>query len=235
MTILTYNGYQASIDYEDGHLVIQLLHIDDFISTTCDDAREVEETFHKLVDEYLETCRQLGREPKKPYKGSLNIRMPPELHRCIAMAASSARVSLNAWIVAACQEKLASIEGIEAEHSYVPAFGAIAQMQFHSQQAGGNVTDANVTLGNLTVGPVLTSETACGTVEMLAHLKSPVGPVLTSGPAWETVEFNRGVGEIGSGTGWARITPMDPSAAEYLTVRMLAHLKSLTGTRERWK
>ena len=30
MTILSYKGYQGSIEYEDGQLVIQLLHIDDF-------------------------------------------------------------------------------------------------------------------------------------------------------------------------------------------------------------
>ena len=135
MTILTYNGYQASVDYEDGHLVIQLLHIDDFISDTCDDAREVEETFHKLVDEYLETCRQLGREPKKPYKGSLNIRMPPELHRRTAMAANSAKVSLNAWIVTACQEKLTSIEETQSE-SYYPPRWVVAT----GSLSGGNVS-----------------------------------------------------------------------------------------------
>lgn len=124
MTILAYKGYQASVDYEDGYLVIQLLHIDDFISTICDDARGVKKAFHTLVDEYLESCRQLGREPKKPYKGSLNVRMPPELHRRTAMAASLADVSLNAWIVTACQEKLASIEKPGSEHD-LPLYSAL--------------------------------------------------------------------------------------------------------------
>ncbi len=103
MTILNYKGYQGSIEFEDGHLVIQLLHIDDFITTTCESAAEAEQAFHDLVDDYLVTCEETGRPPNKPYKGSLNIRMQPELHRRAAMAAAAAGVSLNAWIVRVCE------------------------------------------------------------------------------------------------------------------------------------
>lgn len=108
MTILSYKGYQGSIEYEDGELIIQLLHIDDFISTTCDSAAEAEMAFHELIDDYLQTCEETGRAPDKPYKGSLNIRMPPELHRRLAMAATVAGVSLNAWIVRACEAAISA-------------------------------------------------------------------------------------------------------------------------------
>jgi predicted HicB family RNase H-like nuclease len=108
MTILVYKGYQGSAEYEDGHIILQVLHIDDFVSTSCDDAKVVEATFHGLVDEYLETCRGLGKQPEKPYKGSLNVRMQPDLHRLLAKAATLARMSSNAWIVEACRAKLSA-------------------------------------------------------------------------------------------------------------------------------
>jgi predicted HicB family RNase H-like nuclease len=108
MTVLVHKGYQGSIEYEDGHIVIQLLHIDDFVSTSCDDSRVVENVFHSLVDEYLETCDRLGKEPNRPYKGSLNVRMPPDLHRSLAKAATQAGVSLNSWIVDACRVQLST-------------------------------------------------------------------------------------------------------------------------------
>jgi predicted HicB family RNase H-like nuclease len=108
MTILSYKGYQGSIEYEDGQLIIQLLHIDDFITTTCDSAGQAETAFQELVDDYLVTCEETGRAPKKPYKGSLNIRMLPELHRHAAMAAASAGISLNAWIVRACEAAMSA-------------------------------------------------------------------------------------------------------------------------------
>jgi predicted HicB family RNase H-like nuclease len=108
MTILNYRGYQGSVEYEDKQLVIQLLHIDDFITTVCDSAAQAEDAFHELVDDYLETCEETGQAPNKPYKGSLNVRMQPRLHRHLAMAATSAGVSLNAWIVRACETAIAA-------------------------------------------------------------------------------------------------------------------------------
>ena len=119
MTILSYKGYQGSIEYEDGQLIIQLLHIDDFVTTACNSAEHAEATFQELVDDYLATCAETGRAPDKPYKGSLNIRMSPELHRRAAMAAASAGISLNAWIVGACETALSKPR--DTKHRAAPA------------------------------------------------------------------------------------------------------------------
>jgi predicted HicB family RNase H-like nuclease len=37
--------------------------------------------FHRAVDEYLALCEEKGEEPEKPFKGSFNIRISPELHK----------------------------------------------------------------------------------------------------------------------------------------------------------
>ncbi len=131
MTILSYNGYQGSIEYEDGQLIIQLLHIDDFITTTCDSASQVEAAFHELVDDYLASCEETGRAPDKPYKGSLNVRMLPELHRRAAMAAASAGVSLNAWIVRACEAAMsasAPSQSVRTNSKYRSAEHAVGEV-----------------------------------------------------------------------------------------------------------
>jgi predicted HicB family RNase H-like nuclease len=129
MTILSYKGYQVSIEYEDGQLVIQLLHINDFITTTCDSAGEAEAAFHELVDDYLATCEETGRAPDKPYKGSLNIRMLPELHRRAAMAATSAGVSLNAWIVRACEAAMSGpSQSVQTDSRYKSGEHAAGEM-----------------------------------------------------------------------------------------------------------
>ena len=141
MTTLNYHGYQGSIEYEDGQLIIQLLHIDDFITTICDSAGQAEAAFHELVDDYLATCEETGRAPEKPFKGSLNIRMLPELHRRAAMAAASAAVSLNAWIVRACEAAISasappqSIEGDSKYRSAEHAVGLMSQPGYTKQRA----------------------------------------------------------------------------------------------------
>ena len=109
MTILTYKGYQGSVTWEDGVNVIRVLHIGHLLSDHTENAKKVERTFRGLVDDYIETCRRLGREPEKPFKGSFNVRIPPELHRGATMAAAAENLSLNAWIADAVRAKLQQV------------------------------------------------------------------------------------------------------------------------------
>jgi predicted HicB family RNase H-like nuclease len=103
MSVLRYKDYQGSVDFEDDRLIIRILHIDDFITTEIDSASKAQAAFAELVDDYLATCAELGKEPCKPFKGSFNVRVTPELHRCVAMAAAAADESMNAWIAKALE------------------------------------------------------------------------------------------------------------------------------------
>jgi predicted HicB family RNase H-like nuclease len=58
------------------------------------------------VEDYLETCQRIGKEPNKTYKGSFNVRIPAELHREAAMFAASAAISLNDFVKTAIQYAL---------------------------------------------------------------------------------------------------------------------------------
>jgi predicted HicB family RNase H-like nuclease len=103
MNALHYKGFQGAVEFEDGRLVIQILHIDDLITVEFDSAAEAQSEFERLVDDYLATCQELGKEPCKPFKGSFNVRVSPELHRQTAMAAADEGMSLNAWVSDALQ------------------------------------------------------------------------------------------------------------------------------------
>ena len=37
--------------------------------------------FEEAVDDYLEFCKVTGKEHEKPFKGSFNLRLDPELHQ----------------------------------------------------------------------------------------------------------------------------------------------------------
>ena len=106
MTVLLHKDFQGSVDFVDGHLLLQILHIDDVITTEVDRASEAQGAFEELVDDYLSTCAETGTEPCKPFKGSFNVRVTPDLHKQVAMAAAEERVSMNAWIEAALESKL---------------------------------------------------------------------------------------------------------------------------------
>jgi predicted HicB family RNase H-like nuclease len=115
MTLLRYKDFQGSAEIEDGKIVIQVLHIEDTVIGECLNALEVQKTFEELVDDYLETCEELGKSPSKPFKGSFNVRVTPALHRAMAMCAAEANESMNEWIVRALGE---AVENVRAVRRY---------------------------------------------------------------------------------------------------------------------
>lgn len=106
MKTLQYKGYQGAVDFEDGALFVRVLHVDDVLVARFDAASEAELVFKTLIDEYLEDCKELGRDPTKPFKGTFNVRIGPELHRRAAMVSAECGLSLNAWVMDAISEKL---------------------------------------------------------------------------------------------------------------------------------
>jgi len=103
---LEYKGYTGSLEFseEDSLLFGKVLGIQSLISYEGESAGELLEDFHHAVDEYLALCKENGKEPEKPFKGSFNIRISPELHKRLFLEAVSRNMSLNSLV----QEKLSS-------------------------------------------------------------------------------------------------------------------------------
>lgn len=106
MKTVTYKGYQASVEYEDGSLFVKVLHLDDLLIAECASAAEVPQALADLVDAYLADCNELGKEPTKPFGGTFNVRVGAELHRMAAIAAAGDGRTLNSWVTKAIEDKL---------------------------------------------------------------------------------------------------------------------------------
>ena len=52
----------------------------------------------EAVEDYLETCKELGKEPNKTYKGTFNVRITTALHKEAAFFAASHNISLNDFV-----------------------------------------------------------------------------------------------------------------------------------------
>jgi len=105
---IEYNGYIGSVEYshEDRCFFGKLEMIDDLVTFEATTADDLETNFHRVVDEYIETCKMLQREPQKTYKGVFNIRIDPSLHKKIYHEALKAGVSLNAFIGKVLQKEV---------------------------------------------------------------------------------------------------------------------------------
>jgi len=100
MSLLTYKGYTAEVEYDaqEGILYGHVLDLRDTITFQSESASEIVDKFHTSVDEYLSFCAEQGIEPAKPYSGTLYIRTSPDVHREAAIAAAQDGKSLNAWL-----------------------------------------------------------------------------------------------------------------------------------------
>ena len=105
---IEYKGYIGSVEFSAEEQVFygKVQGIRSLISYEGTTAAELISDFHGAVDDYLALCREEGTEPEIAYKGSLNIRIGPELHRTAATYAISHNQSLNSFIESAVREKL---------------------------------------------------------------------------------------------------------------------------------
>lgn len=100
--MLAYKGYNGSseIDTEEEVCYGKILCINDLITYQADSPKDLKKAFEEAVDDYLATCRELGREPQKPFRGLFNVRIDPALHRTIALRAADEHTSLNSIVEA---------------------------------------------------------------------------------------------------------------------------------------
>lgn len=96
---MTYKGYSARIDYddEDGIFTGRLAGISDGVGFHADTVEALRDAFQEAVEDYIETCEKVGKEPQKAFSGQVMFRVDPEVHRKAALAAELSGKSLNQW------------------------------------------------------------------------------------------------------------------------------------------
>jgi predicted HicB family RNase H-like nuclease len=96
---MTYQGYAARVEFddEDGIFTGRIAGIRDRVGFHADTVEGLRAAFHEAVEDYLETCAKLGKDPQRAYTGQMMFRVSPEVHRKAARAAELAGKSLNQW------------------------------------------------------------------------------------------------------------------------------------------
>lgn len=112
--MLDYNGYKGTVEFSLNDQVFygQIFGINDTVMYEGSSVKELQKMFREAVDDYLETCKEMGKEPERAFKGSFNVRIKPELHRLAALKAVAAKMSLNEFIENAIAGSLKSIESV---------------------------------------------------------------------------------------------------------------------------
>jgi len=98
--MMKYKDYYGHVEYLSDENIFhgEVLGIRDVVTFQGSSTDELVKAFRDSVDDYLDLCAEQGTEPDKPFSGKLLLRIAPELHRRLFLAAKENGKSLNAWV-----------------------------------------------------------------------------------------------------------------------------------------
>ena len=97
---MTCEGHTARIEYDDadGIFTGRIIGISDRVGFHADTVRGLRAAFREAVEDYLDTCAGIGKEPQESFSGEILLRISPDIHRRVALAAERSGGDLDRWI-----------------------------------------------------------------------------------------------------------------------------------------
>ena len=98
--MMEYKGYLARVEFDETVNVFhgRVANTRDVLAFESDTVKGLWREFRATVDDYLFLCKTRGEAPDKPFSGKFNIRLEPDLHRRVALAAAASGKSLNGFV-----------------------------------------------------------------------------------------------------------------------------------------
>jgi predicted HicB family RNase H-like nuclease len=98
--LFEYKGYSGTVEYSDADKILygKVLGIRSLLSYEGSSIESLRQDFEDVINDYLETCATDSIEPERPYKGSFNVRVSPEIHRSLAVYALAHGQTLNSTV-----------------------------------------------------------------------------------------------------------------------------------------
>jgi predicted HicB family RNase H-like nuclease len=109
MNIMTVDGYQAKIEYDEELDLFrgEILGLSGGADFYGKNPKALRTEFKKSLQIFLEVCQEKGIEPRRHFSGKFNLRIPPELHEKLAIEAQAQGKSINTLAQEALQERVA--------------------------------------------------------------------------------------------------------------------------------
>ncbi len=98
MNIMTVDEYHAKIEFDEELDLFrgEILGLNGGADFYGKNPTELRAEFKKSLDVFLEVCKEKGIEPRRHFSGKFNLRISPELHEQLAIAAQAEGKSINA-------------------------------------------------------------------------------------------------------------------------------------------
>ena len=99
--MMEYKGYVGTVTYDPVADLFrgEIANVNEVVTFEGESVGDLKRALAQAVDQYLAFCRERGEKPDRPFSGRMLVRMDPQTHRAVAMAAAREGKSLNAWTV----------------------------------------------------------------------------------------------------------------------------------------
>jgi predicted HicB family RNase H-like nuclease len=111
--MMNYKAYIGHVEFDDEAEIFhgEVINTRDVITFQGKTVAQLKKAFRDSVDDYLAFCKERNEEPDKPFSGKFNLRLDPELHKQVYVAARENKVSLNEWVSDAIKHRIQDVSG----------------------------------------------------------------------------------------------------------------------------
>jgi predicted HicB family RNase H-like nuclease len=108
--MMEYKEYLAHVSFDSDASIFhaEVVNIRDVITFQGASVSELRQAFEDSVEDYLAFCSERGEEPDRPFSGRFTIRLSPEQHRMVVLAAEKAGKDVAAWAAEVLDRAVAS-------------------------------------------------------------------------------------------------------------------------------
>jgi predicted HicB family RNase H-like nuclease len=108
MNVMTIDGYHAKIEYDEELDLFrgEILGLSGGADFYGKNPKELRTEFKRSLKVFLEVCKEKGIKPRRHFSGKFNLRIPPELHEKLAIAAQAQGKSINTLAQEALEERV---------------------------------------------------------------------------------------------------------------------------------
>ena len=112
MNTLTYKGFSGSVNFsaEDNAFFGKIEGIDGLVNFEGSSVKELTDSFHEAVDDYIDYCKRNGIEAHKSYTGYIRLHVSPDVHSRVAALAKRTGVSINTFVSNALDSQIAKLQ-----------------------------------------------------------------------------------------------------------------------------
>lgn len=110
--MLSYKRYIGRVDFDENARTFYgtVVNANMLVAFRGETVDELETSFHDVIETYLEDCRKESKMPEKPYSGKITVRIPPAIHKRVAIKAAYHKKSMNEYVEGLLEKDTADLE-----------------------------------------------------------------------------------------------------------------------------